>query len=277
MTSIPIPPLPDVCNAYRLIEKSKKVRFPSVPADQTLVFLLPPSQASYPLFASHNGYEWITLGSEEAPISPDINVILHNQDRSPIRSQITQVEGQIEVQRTTIDYNVESMSAERLCSYIQEFLKNFEEESSPEMNIVAVKSQPSHFRPLHDTSIPSNYKVMMGKFYGQALLRTISSQGTATRTRDIRRQDPSCVQPQDPEDYQTLLIQCLNHNQALFWQQAPAQRLQHILWLLWDDTTLLNLLRSKPMKKLANKRLPSELLTSICELHKALFPSPPSL
>ncbi|KAL7694502.1 hypothetical protein Plhal304r1_c001g0000921 [Plasmopara halstedii] len=57
MISIPIPPLPDVCDAYHLIERSKKIIFSSVPADQPLVFLLPLSQAGYPLFVSHNVYE----------------------------------------------------------------------------------------------------------------------------------------------------------------------------------------------------------------------------
>ncbi|KAL7999467.1 hypothetical protein Plhal703r1_c25g0105771 [Plasmopara halstedii] len=209
MTFIPIPPLPDVCNAYHLIERSNNIIFSSVPADQALVFLLPPSQASYPLFASHNVYEWITLVSEEAPISPDIDVTLHNQDRSPIRSQVTQVEGQIEVQRTTIDYNVESISVESLCSYIQEFLKKIKEKSNPEMNIVAVKSQPSHFCPLYDTSIPSNYKVMMGKFYGHALLRTISSQELIPDGQKAHR---NCYQNSRHSKTRSKL--------SLFWQEV---------------------------------------------------------
>jgi hypothetical protein len=304
--TIPISPLPDVCDAYHLIERSKKIIFSTVPADEAQAFLLPPSQVSYPLIASHNVYEWITLGSEAASISPDIDVTLHNQDRSPIRSQVTQEEGQIEVQRTTIDYNVESMSVASLCNYIQAFLQKFDEESSPEMNIVTVKTQPSLFRPLYDTSTPSNYSVMTGKFYGHALLRKISSQELPPELDTFEDKVQAVFNPQDPEDYQTMLSQCLDHNQALFWQQvwiaefdlllqvmapsiysdpykvcvisqAPAQRLQHTLWLLWDDATLLNLLRSDLMEKLASMRLPSELLTSICELRKSLFPSPPSL
>ncbi|KAF1327265.1 Pollike protein, partial [Globisporangium splendens] len=271
--TIPIPPLPDVCDAYHLIERSKKMIFPTARADQAQAFLLPPSQTTYPLVASHNVYEWITLGSEDAPISPDIDVTLHNHDRSPIRSQLTQVEGQIEVQRATIDYNVESMTVASLCKFIQAFLQKFEEEPSPEVSIVLLKTQPSHLRPLYDTSTPSNYTVMRGKFYGHALFRKISSQELLPELDTFEDKVQAVFNPQDPEDYQTMLSQCLDHNQALFWQQvwiaefdlllqvmapsiysdpfkvcaisqAPAQRLQHTLWLLWDDATLLNLLRS---------------------------------
>uniref|UniRef100_K3WT01 Endonuclease/exonuclease/phosphatase domain-containing protein n=1 Tax=Globisporangium ultimum (strain ATCC 200006 / CBS 805.95 / DAOM BR144) TaxID=431595 RepID=K3WT01_GLOUD len=293
--TIPISPLPDVCDAYHLIERSKKIIFSTVPADEAQAFLLPPSQVSYPLITSHNVYEWITLGSEAASISPDIDVTLHNQDRSPIRSQVTQEEGQIEVQRTTIDYDVRSMSAASLCKYIQVFLRRFDEEPNPEMNIVKVKTQPNHFRPLYDTSTPGNYSVMTGKFYGHALLRKISSQELPPELDTFEGKVQVVFNSQDPEDYQTMLSQCLDHNQALFWQQvwitefdlllqvmapsiysdpykvcailqAPAQRRQHTLWLLWDDATLLNLLRSDLMEKLASMRLPSELLTSICGL-----------
>ncbi|KAL7694503.1 hypothetical protein Plhal304r1_c001g0000931 [Plasmopara halstedii] len=77
------------------------------------------------------------------------------------------------------------MSVESLCSYIREFLQKFEEEYSPEMNIVAVKSQLSHFHPLYVTIISSKLQGDDGLFYGHALLRTVSSQEAATRTRDI--------------------------------------------------------------------------------------------
>lgn len=278
---IPIPPLPDVCDAYHLIKRSKKMIFSMVPEDQARDFLLPPSQVSYPLIASHNVYEWITLGPETASISSDIDVTLHNQDSSPIRSQVTQAEGQIEVQRAIIDYNVESMSVASMCNYIQAFLQKFDEESSPEMCIVTIKTQPRHLRPLYDTSNPGNYSVLMDKFYGHALFRKISSQELSPELDTFEDKIQAVFSPQDPEDYQTMPSQCLDHNQVLFWQQvwiaefdlllqvmapsiysdpykvctisqAPAQRLQHTLWLLWDDTMLLNLLRSDLMEKLAS-------------------------
>lgn len=303
---VSIPLLPDQCDAFQFVQRSKKIMFPEVPADQAQDVLLPPTQATYPLIASHNVYEWISLGSEDAPIAADIDVVLHNKDRAHIRSHLAQEEGQVEVQRTTIDFKVESMSVKQLCAHIERFLQKFDEEPSPEKSVIMLKTQPSQFRPLYDTSNPGNYSVMTSKFYGHALMRIVSTQEMPADHDTFEDKVIALFNPHDPDDFQTLLSQCLDHNQDRFWEQvrlaefdlflqvmapsiysdpykvcaiskAAASRIQHSLWLLWDDTTLQNLLQSDLMEKFASMQLPSELLASICELRKTLPQSQPSL
>ncbi|GAB9476027.1 hypothetical protein Gpo141_00013100 [Globisporangium polare] len=300
---VSIPPLPDQCDAFHLIERSKKIMFPTAPADEAQAELLPPTQAAYPLISSHNVYEWISLGPEDAPIAADVDVVLHNQDRAKIRSHLTQVEGQVEVQRTTVDFKVESMSVKQLCAHIKKFLQNFDDESSPERSVIMVKTQPSQFRPLYDTSNPGNYSVMTAKLYGHALLRIVSTQEMPADHDTFEDKVLALFNPPDPTDFQTLLSQCLDHNQDRYWKQvrlaefdlflqvmapsiyadpykvcaisqAPASRIPYSLWLLWDDATLLNLLQSDLMEKFAGMRLPSELLASFCELRETLPQSP---
>ncbi|KAF4138708.1 hypothetical protein GN958_ATG12103 [Phytophthora infestans] len=277
------------------IKRAKSLVFGTIADPEVVLQRLPPSQKEYPTVASVNSYEWLSEGAG-GPIPPDQDLILWDKSTDPPQSVASYV-GLTEVTESVLNAavyqgNVEQLSLKELCAVIEDFLGSFSLVTDPDTLLSTVQAQPSLHRVLLDSKAEGNFHHLRTKAFGHAVLRELTTQVFPSDDDGSVYSRLSTLYPNQSDfDFQTVLGQ-LCPDQSQYWLKlrlaeadlslqiiAPsiyvdplklsavtgkaATALPHPLWLLWDDSTLANVIMSPLMDRILAGPLPTDLRSTI--------------